>query len=340
MTDTSTPAVATTDDMDAIWDEYAKADAEKAAKAAPASDEDARAEDADDLDDAPLDPPDPEPSPAPEPAPKPTDAPPADKAAGAEKPAAPAPDIWANAPPEAKAAYDKLQGDLLRERNRTSALQKKYESRPMPANAQASAKDQLTDLKARREKMRQEYPELAENLSPVIDHLESQVSTLSEALTATRQERQAEVLDREFKTLLATHDDYERIIDPKGDMAPKLVSWINDPSTPRWIYEAAQRNWDAVVDGAEMTRLVTAFKAHIGMGGSPAPQPAQEAQQRPQGQTPNPVADRRQRQSEALRTPTSRSSGATVSGPPADDAPDEVWWEYYAKQDAAKAARR
>ena len=258
---------------------------------------------------------------------------PADNAGEAEE----KPDVWANAPPELREAYDELQRKATNlehqtrsDRGRLSALQRKIAEMEQTVSKPAQAKaDELrqgdgqqanaTSREKRLEQLREEYPELAEPLIEYIRDLETKVAGVDEIgqtvkqLQTVEQSREQAYISQQEHTLSQTHPDWQPVLQNNG---ATFQAWIEDQ--PKAIREAAMRNANQIVDAQAAADVIARFKQHLGMA-SAQPQQAQEAEPKPK------LNDKRQRQMDALASPRGGRGRPVASGVPEDADPEAIW---------------
>lgn len=234
-------------------------------------------------------------------APDPTDEPPApaqqdDQGQASRPPAEPAAatpagdepqtDIWANAPPELKAARDaeiarleqaaRSQGGRAQaEAKRNAELAAELEAlrkqqQPAPAEPQAP---KLTD--EARNQLREEYPDVAAPLLDVVGELEKEVKRLAAANASQEEQRQAASaleLQRHYaaeeQRLTEAHSDWATVAATDG-----FGSWIK--TQPRMIQEALARNANQITDADEAAEIIGRYKSTLSDGGLQARREAQ-----------------------------------------------------------------
>lgn len=207
-------------------------------------------------------------------------------------------DIWANADPKLKAAFEeanaraakaentirsnngrwsKAQRDADELRARLAAAQPKA-TEGKEAKAEPAADE--TELK----RIEEEYPDIAKPLLATIAALNAKVEQL-EQNDGTRQELDAardqlaaqEAMAREEQALAEDHPDWRDIVQGQG-----FADWVN--TQPRMVLEALHRNGSGIVDGAECSKILADFKRETG-----STEPT------------NPLAQKRERQMEGAR---------------------------------------
>lgn len=249
-------------------------------------------------------------------------------------------DVWANAPPELREAYQELQRkatnlehDLTRHRGTVSTLHRKLaqleQSAPKQTQhqpqEQSRGQERAGDGKAppdrqqRLKQLREEYPELAEPLIDYISELEQKVADVSgigetvKQLQTVEQSREQAYISQQEHTLSQTHPDWQPILQQNG---ATFQAWIEDQ--PKAIREAAMRNANQIVDAQAAADVIGRFKQHLGVASSPSQQ-ADEANPKPK------LNDKRQRQMNALATPPSGRGRPVATGIPEDASPEDIW---------------
>lgn len=264
--------------------------------------------------------------------------------------AAPQPvDIWANAPPDLRAAheatrkeldttqtkYRRVSGTVASYQRTADALRREVDTLKAgkPAGASAAAKDSVEPPKGFDDqawkKFQDDYPEVA---GPMIALREetARVSAENAALkselggiSAVHRER---YLDEQYRRVIETHPDYDRIA--KSDT---FQAWYEQ--APPYLRVGVERNGVVVVDGDEVAHIVSVFKSETGAGGAAKPPPPRGG-----GSPQPPVSDKRTLQLEAASTPRGKGPAKVHSGLPEPD-DGEGMWNYLERQDA-EAARR
>lgn len=228
-------------------------------------------------------------------------------------------DIWANADPTLKAAYqaaiEERDHRLRSVTGRVSALDRelsKLRSQPQGGGGQEPAQQSLKTLleSDKIKTIRDEYPDLG----PVLDTLASvaervdQVGTTVETATATTAEAAQET---------ALTDKVPNWVELAGNA--EFQPWL--AQQPRHVREAAARNWDGIVDAEEAADVFERFATLKGL--TTGDQGGQ------QGGGGGGAPSRRERQQQG-------SKAASVAGPAAQAAPAE---DYDAAFDAEVARR-
>jgi hypothetical protein len=231
-------------------------------------------------------------------------------------------DIWANAPPELKAAFD--------------AANKSWETRFNSVKARQSAQDRLLDAlrssgsgqggkKARAlldddafKSFRQEY---GENLGPVISILESladRQDAVDGAVETASQARGEAHVDEQLALYAEAHPDWASYAtDDRYD------PWLR--SQPRHMREAAERNAQYIVDAGEAIDVLSRFKEAMGIGKTPDPTPPPPADENPSG------SERRNRQRDGAKGSGFNGGPPTTVTEPQDE--DALWASISAKRD-------
>ena len=242
-------------------------------------------------------------------------------------PAAPQADIWANATPEQKAAYDALVSDRAKleqkarsAEGRATAHQRKIDElyRQMQPSANGADASRLQQARRTLTAVESDYPEIINPVAQVLDAVNENINQLSAAEQRRREAAEAElaeiVRDEEAK-LAEVHPDWQDVLSKHG--GPQFAAWVEDQ--PSRYRDAFVRNANAIVDSASVAEFIGAYKAHLGI--VPATAPAAP----PLATQPNPLTDRRARQLAATASPTASARRPVVSGIP-EDADDEAAW--------------
>jgi hypothetical protein len=249
---------------------------------------------------------------------------PADEAAVEAADQQQAPDIWANAPPDLKAAHDQQVRALETAQDEharrsiegrinayTRRLQERNEAAKKPRVAvQEEAADPLAELAA-------DYPEIAEpfkkTLTPIAEKLSRFEAIEQSRIAAADAEMDQELMANE-QLLEASHPGWDRYLHEYG---PAFGAWIVDQ--PLALRQAFITNQEAIIDPYAAIETLDAFKQFVASNQSPqAPNGGQPAQQ----QRLNP---RRAAQLAGSASPHSGGSRPTVSGIPQDGDPEMIW---------------
>lgn len=242
-------------------------------------------------------------------------------------------DIWANAPPELKQAYEASQRDAEyrlnsikgrlsasdRELARLRAAQQARQPEPSRTGNDNGGKNPF-DPEAMT-KLREEYGEIAGPLLDMMDALRGNVDQLKQPVAVIEQEQQLAQYNQQVEALEAQHPDWQTAF---GNEA--FPAWLE--KQPAMVRSAIERNANSIVDGQEAAYVLDLFKRDIGAGSTPPPPPGQQQQDQ------NRLSERRQRQLEAGRDAASRSGQSATSGVPDDF--DSAMDAYAAKADAGR----
>lgn len=268
-------------------------------------------------------------------------------------------DLWANATPEQRAAFEATQAQLKKleqadrsNRGRLSALQLKINELTSTGKAapykdaasdkgkgQGGAEDANGFLASEDWKgFKNEYPEVAGPLEKVIGQLQSHIAKQDKVLSAIGDDRRQSALDEQENLLLETHTDAFEVVQDPG-----FVQWLN--TQPRHIREAAIRNAENIVDAEEAADVVGRFKdfraANQQGGGNNAQQQNNGSQHANGGdgnnQNQRSLSGKRQRQLASASTARSRGPGV-ASGIP-EDGDEEAIWKQFDAMEARQAGR-
>lgn len=258
------------------------------------------------------------------------------------------PDIWANASPEQRAAFEEAQRQvadmeqrLRRSGGSVSGLQRKINSlqealKAKPGNRDARRDQTATEALGR---LKTEYPEIAELLDPVLNSVRGDVTDLSNAErkrveAATRDlndsvNELSAIASQNARMVETAHPGYEKYL---LENQQKFLAWVEDQ--PRAIREAAYANAQYVVDAEKAIDVINRFKASIT---PPAKVPANGAQPAPNPETQS-LNDKRQRQLAASASPQGNGNRRpATSGIPEDGDPAAIW-AAFEEQERRKSA--
>jgi len=235
----------------------------------------------------------------------------------------PAADIWAQATPEQRAAYEaterrarELEQQRKSDEGRVAAFQRKYEELRKQTGQQQPAKRQSAAEAL--EALRNDYPELAEPLAKALEPFEQALTQQDADRNARREADAAEVNDHirtETQRLEQKHQGYETFLQQNG---AAFRDWVEDQ--PKRIREAAYRNAEVILDAQAADEVLTLFKAHIAGPPNGAASGAPSAQR----DAAPPLNDRRQRQMGATVS-VRGSRRPALSGVPEDGDPEAIW---------------
>lgn len=247
-------------------------------------------------------------------APAQDDEPPAEAAEEAPPPAEATekPDPWADAPEPLRAAYQAAEEARKaaeerwnRHRNQISGLNRKIAE--LQAQVSQPAPTQKSDDKiASLETLREEYPELADKLAPIIDGLTAKVQSLE--AVASRVETQSET--SVIEAVEQAHAGFEDLL---AQRSADFWEWAEDQ--PKRIRDIVAANADAYRDAKGLVEVIGAFKAHLGLTEQPPASAPASTEPRPD--------TKRARQLAGAATPAPRSRGVLPDPGPIDE--DALW---------------
>ncbi|MDO8534614.1 MAG: hypothetical protein Q7S17_07730 [Xanthobacteraceae bacterium] len=270
---------------------------------------------------------------------------PGDKAAGveekapvkteAEKPAAIAPDIWAAATPEQRAALDRMNDTIKATNARNSHLQKQINASRKPAATSATGKDASTAAPAtgagpaseRFKKAKSEYPEVMEPVDDRFSVLEENNRRLTETVQSFTAAQFRQHAAEQKVLVVGVHPDYDRVA-----QSPEFHAWYEQALPYQRV--GVERNAREIVDGREVIALVKDFKADTGFGSTSAA-PADTGK----GDSATAAPDTRQRQLTSAASPRTKGPQAARGGLPAAD-DREGSWNHFAAKDREAAQRQ
>ena len=231
--------------------------------------------------------------------------------------AAEAKDIWADATPEQRAAFEAAQTDAKTHRNRASAQNRKIAdlmSAPKPAAQPAADKDAdtatTTEADKNWEQFDGEYPEVAGPVAARMDRQDKEIAALKSEnadlkgrVTGITDVQEQDAINNEEALLVQRHPDWEQLT-----ASDEFSAWL--PDQPRYVQEGFARNGTAIVDGQEAASLIDLFKDDQA--------PAAEGQKPAKDTTTHGKATRRQRRLESAVQTESGQAGPGA-GPPEGD---------------------
>jgi hypothetical protein len=314
---------------DAHWAEFEAADAAKAGEApesaaAPTEPEPAAEPEPDQgASDAPAEPEAAKPEPA--------------KAAPATAETKPAPvvDVWANATPEQLAERDRLIALERTHLGRVRSLQRQLDSGGKGGVVTPKAPKAAKSLQSEKgQRLRSEYPEVAEPIAEELDELRSTVAVFVEDREIARRNAAGELVERK-------HKGYEQTV-----ASPDFAAWLS--SQPAYVRAAAEKNGEWIVDATEAVDILDRYEAfrsaksartsaQDGNGARPNAEAGPSGRETGRENTGTSLSGRRLRQLES-------SAGTRVGGPGAasgipEDGDPEAMWKAMDAEDARKARR-
>lgn len=256
---------------------------------------------------------------------------PSDADAGSDK--AKAEDIWANAPPELRAAYEaeraakaeldkRLRGQdqkirQLTARQRSSTPEAK---RNDAGKAAGSGTDEAAFNSDKFKRAKEDYPEIVEAFEDVLRAQGKQIGEVAETVQSYSTADQDRTFTENHYKVEERHPGYE-------DMAskPEFGAWLE--TQPQGIIDMAIRNGRNVADPAETILILDMYKAHIGSAEAGAPKAGSGG-----GQGANPSGKRQRQQESADVGPRTTSPRMTSSGEPGPNATEEEIWAFESKR--------
>lgn len=243
-------------------------------------------------------------------------------------------DEWASAPPELRPRIEALASERKRI-GQDYAVARRQIGQLKAELAQLRSQVAASPSGAARDKNEQQRPSLLddEDLKAVVGEypeiakpiLIKGVGDLDQRLTRIEiaQQRvaqaEAENFVREQTMLLAEeHPDFAEVISQNRD---SYLHWLQEQ--PRHVREAAERNAEIIQDAREASDVVARFKSHLGMERGRTANPPHQGQS-------NSLSGKRSRQLQATAAPRGRSVSALAGIP--EDAPDEALWNAWRKK--------
>jgi hypothetical protein len=249
-----------------------------------------------------------------------------------------APDIWANADPALRTAYEavlKDRDDKIAHAKRVGGTVAGYQrqvddlKRQLAELTKGSTKtDDTTGTTTgifddpEIKKAADEYPEIFGPLKKVVSNLEQRAMKAERELGTISAERRDANLEEQARIVDDAHPDYDQIA-----QSPEFVAWYD--KAPAYLRAAIQRNAKVVVDGEEVAHVLKIYKQETGY--KPKDPPASDPA--PGSQKPS-STDKRALQLESASGVRPRGSAKKSDGVPDDP---EAAWEYWRRMDAAQA---
>lgn len=260
------------------------------------------------------------------------------------EPAASAPDIWATAPAELKAAHEAAQSRIKTlektdqsHRGRLSAQDRELTRlRNLGKTAQPAATVEKSATVADLLKddpdfqaLQKDFPEVGKPIGAVLQRMVDRMTKAIEpvkaevsGITAEREGRHLELQDEIVRT---AHSDYDEITKSKD-----FHDWYQ--RAPAYVKAGIERNGKVIVDGQEVADIVSRFKGETGRGqASPAATAAD----------PQPAAStdpKRKLQLASATQPKPKGQAQVTAGQPTD--PEAIWKALDEKDARRKAASR
>jgi hypothetical protein len=227
---------------------------------------------------------------------------------GAEAPK-PKKNLFADAPPELREAYDSRGQEIARLRNRIHRNNSRTsDGSAAPAGAAAPGAPAPKSVKAavteKVKTIREDYPDIG---APVADALEQVAEQLDQQRTETEKANNAAHLRTQLEKLNGAHADWREIVKSED-----FGKWALEQGAD--VQDALRRNGQVVVDGEEAADIVSDYKAHKGIKTNGAATGAGEgsASERPEDRV-------RRRQAEAGADAGVRTGPGAAQGAPEDD---------------------
>lgn len=254
----------------------------------------------------------------------------AEQPAGSES----ADDIWANADPVLKAAFEaerakaaKAENTIRSNNGRWSKAQQELNA--LRARQQAPAQPQASGGKdsepapddAELRRVEEEYSDIAKPFVKAIAELRSEVASLKQDASRRGEfeAKQAELaeqesLAREEQALAEDHPDWNDVVKSQD-----FADWAL--AQPRMVHEALRRNANGIVDGAEASKIIADFKRDTR---------SEEA--------PNPLAQKRVAQMEGARHVPAKAGAAPGQGQ--GGSYSDEWKRLAAEEQRREASRK
>ncbi len=222
-------------------------------------------------------------------------------------------DIWAKAPPEARAAYEAAQAEIAKLKNNHSTNRGRFSAIGKQMAALMKAADATTKPKivAEIEKtlesdeykgFEKDYPDQAKINRKNLEMQRDAANQAAEDMRAVAKSAVELTVQKELSVLEEAHPDWEPLTSE-----PKFVEWAGKQTGD--LREKIDRNWAAMIDGKSAIEVLTAYKAATGRAKAKEPPPAKDAG----GKTSTrPVRDSKtQAKLDATKQPDNKGKGET-----------------------------
>jgi hypothetical protein len=204
-------------------------------------------------------------------------------------------------------------GRLAKALNELNALKQQLSTKAGGSDGEASDEEV--------EKLKQDYPEIADPLLKRIDKLTEQVGALSSTATARAESEVADALTGEAEALAGRHSDFTSIV-----KEPEYAEWLK--GQPPAIQRIVQENSQAIVSADDCDLVFSRYKSFKAGSGETEAQKAAGA-----------AEERRKAQLEAGRSATGGSQPGIRSDAGGNDSYDDEW-DRLERQAKAKSANR
>jgi hypothetical protein len=257
----------------------------------------------------------------------------------------PSTDIWANAPAELKADFDRLKHQLASTTGRLSSADRQLAELRTKAKdtdpgadggdgdsaSRAAAKPASIRENPQVKQLLEDYSDIAGPLVEIIEAQQQQLAELAKPVSKITADQAKANTDEQMTLLNTRHPDVATVVNH-----PDYVGWLD--RQPRAVREAYERNAKEVVDGEEAAWVLDQFKRDAGIvtkaaeDPTPKPTPTPTPTPTPSGSAAD-VASKRQRQLDG-----NKDSGGSRGTAQPDADPDDLDAAF--NQFAAKAERR
>ena len=233
-------------------------------------------------------------------------------------------DIWANATPEQRAAFQQAQRDAdLRSKSQDGRIRtllaqlkelQQARTQPEAQKGEQGEDDKNAGDREKVDKLREDFPELA----PLFDRLDTQdakIGKYEEAAAQAQAERVEQIEKAEAEQFAVLGQEAPNYRDVLNDS--RWQGWLNDQKAE--YRDAIEQNGSLLVDAKGVAKVIRQFEADMA-GGQPASTPAP---------TPTPPAPSRREKQLASGRDAGRG-GAPVKGGIPDDVAGSM--NYFADQ--------
>jgi hypothetical protein len=229
-------------------------------------------------------------------------------------------DIWADAPPELRAAHEAEVAAAKKVANDAKANAGRIRKQFEDLKASASRGADTPKVGDTLDQSLADFPEIAKPVKDALAPIAKQLETLTaseQARTAALNDEVVQHVKSQQELLEASHPGWEQeLAGPKGKV---FYDWLQDqPKRRRDIFET---NREHIFDGPGAIELMDAFKSAIAAAENPTPAPPAKPDA---GQTQE-LSAKRAAQLDGTTSPRSPGGPPFVSGIPKEGDPEAIW---------------
>jgi hypothetical protein len=228
-------------------------------------------------------------------------------------------DIWANAPPELRAAHEAEVAAIRKTANDAKAqagrMRKQYEG--LKASAGRAADQQSPKIGDTLDQSLADYPEIAKPVKDALAPIEKKLERLDQFEASERALQTEEVnehIRREQTVLAGKYPNWDKDF-VEGPRAKQFYDWVQDQ--PRAIRETVfVTNKDHIFDGRAAIDVFDAFSAHLEALENPNPPGNGQSQE---------LSAKRAAQLDGTRSPRTPGGAPRINGIPRDGDAQTIW---------------